>query len=362
MDLLCIDFMKVDPSKDGKENVLVMTDAFSKFSVAVVTTNQQAKTVAKALVDKWFYVYGIPTRIHSDQGKSFDNKIIEQLCKIYGVKQSTTTPYNPRGNSPCERLNCTLQNLLKTLPKDQKPNWPAHLSALVFAYNATPHSTTGYQPYQLMFGCKAQTPCDNWLGLSQYDCSESVSKDSWVQQQFELVRAANQRALRSIRQSTQKSAGRLNQKLLEIPEGNLVLLRDHPEGHNKIQDKYKSKKFVVVGKCPEPNVYCIKPVNGNGPERTVNRHQLQDLGKTQNDGGLTSPQNIHDGVQVPSFNPKTMTSKTPPISHGYATHSKGRPPVHSLSTTASMGSSGLRPAQPQRVTFCSRCTGNSFWI
>ena len=159
-----------------------MTDAFSKFSVAVVTSNQQAKTVAKTLVDKWFYVYGIPTRIHSDQGKSFDNKIIEQLCKIYGVKQSTTTPYNPHGNSPCERLNCTLQNLLKTLPKDQKPNWPAHLSALVFAYNAMPHSTTGYQPYQLMFGCKAQTPYNNWLGLSQCNCSESVSKDLWVQQ------------------------------------------------------------------------------------------------------------------------------------------------------------------------------------
>ena len=64
----------------------------------------------------------------------------------------------------------------------------------------------------------------------------------------------------------QKSAGRLNQKLLEILEGNLVLLRDHPEGRNKIQDKYKSEKFVVVGKCPEPNVYQIKPVNGNGPE------------------------------------------------------------------------------------------------
>ena len=93
---------------------------------------------------------------NNDQGKSFDNKIIEQLCKIYGVKQSTTTPYNPCRNSPCERLNCTLQNLLKTLPKDQKPNWPVHLSALVFVYNATPHSTTGYQPYQLMFGCKAQ--------------------------------------------------------------------------------------------------------------------------------------------------------------------------------------------------------------
>ena len=157
MDLLCIDFMKVDWNKDRKENVLVMTDAFSKFSVAVVMPNQQAKTVAKALVDKWFYTYGIPSRIHSDQGKSFDSKLIEQLCKIYGVKQSTITPYNPHRNSPCKRLNHTLQNLLKTLLKDQKPNWPAHLGALVFAYNAMPHSTSGYQLYQLMFGHKAQT-------------------------------------------------------------------------------------------------------------------------------------------------------------------------------------------------------------
>ena len=119
MDLLCIDFMKVHPSKDGRENVLVITDAFSEFGVAVVMSNQHAKTVAKAQVDKWFYTYGFPLRIHTDQGKSFDNKIIEQLYKIYGVKQSTTTPYNPHAKiSPCKRLNCTLQNLLKTLPKD----------------------------------------------------------------------------------------------------------------------------------------------------------------------------------------------------------------------------------------------------
>ena len=191
-------FHEGGPSKDGKENVLVMTNAFSKFSVAVVMPKQQVKTVVKALVDKWLYAYGIPTRIHSNQEKSFDNEIIEQLCKIYGVKQSVTTPYNTHVNSPCKRLNCTLQNLLKTLPKDEKPNCPIHLGALVFAYNAMPHSTTGYQPYQLMFGCKPQTPCDNWLGFSQYDCSESISKDSWVQQQYELVQAANQWVLRSI--------------------------------------------------------------------------------------------------------------------------------------------------------------------
>ena len=84
----------LDPSKGGKENVLVMTDAFTKFSVAVTTNNQQALTVAKALVKRWFHVYGIPSRIHSDQGKSFDNKIIDALCKMYGVERTMTSPYN----------------------------------------------------------------------------------------------------------------------------------------------------------------------------------------------------------------------------------------------------------------------------
>ena len=51
MELVCVDFTKMDPSARGDENVLVITDAFSKFTQCVVTPNQKALTVAKALVD-----------------------------------------------------------------------------------------------------------------------------------------------------------------------------------------------------------------------------------------------------------------------------------------------------------------------
>ena len=88
LELLCIDFTKADIAKGGKENILVLTDAFSKYSQAFVTNNQKAFTVAKILVEKWFSVFGIPARIHSDQGRSFDNEIISHLCKMYGIRQS----------------------------------------------------------------------------------------------------------------------------------------------------------------------------------------------------------------------------------------------------------------------------------
>ena len=82
MDLLCIDFTKVDPTKNSQENILVLTDAFTKFSQPFVTPNQKVLTIAKILVDKWFYVYGIPIGFHSDQGWCFDNQIMKHLYVI----------------------------------------------------------------------------------------------------------------------------------------------------------------------------------------------------------------------------------------------------------------------------------------
>ena len=93
-------------------------------------------------------------------------KIMKHLYAMYGIEQSTTMSYNLCGNAHCEQFNCTMVGLLTSLSKEQKDNWLLHLPSLIFAYNAMPHSTTGYQPYELRFGCKAHTICNAWLGLA----------------------------------------------------------------------------------------------------------------------------------------------------------------------------------------------------
>ena len=205
---------KVDPSKYGKENILVLTDAFTKFSQAFVTLSQKAITIAKILVDRWFYVYGIPACIHSDKGHGFDTEIMSHLYAKYGVEQSMTMPYILHGNAPTERLNHTLIDLLKSLSKEQKSNWPLHLPLLVFAYNAKPHDRTGYQPYELMFGHKAPTICNAWLRVGNYNDNFLQNKCAWANQHHELILAVNSQALKRIKTSAEKSVHRQEEKLL----------------------------------------------------------------------------------------------------------------------------------------------------
>ena len=250
-----------------------------KFSQAFVTSSQKAIIVAKLLFEKWFSVFRVPARIHSDQGWSFDNDIISHLCKMYGIGQSTTMPYNPRGNAMCERFNRTLFGLMRTLTKEQKPNWPTYVPSLVYAYNSTPHASTGFQPYKLMFGRKAPMPCDNWLGLAQYKSPGFKSKTIWLNQQLAAMMHANKQALKFIQKSNKHNQSHTSGKELVIPKGNHVLLRDHPEGRNKIQNRFKPDVFVVVDHHKEPNIYYIRHLDADKDvkPKVVHRCQLFDL-------------------------------------------------------------------------------------
>ena len=240
---------------------------------------------------------------------------------MYGVEQSTTMPYNPCGNASTERLNHTLIGLLKSLPKEQKSNWPLHLPSLVFAYNAMPHDTTGYEPYEFMFGCKAPIMCDSWLGLANYNDNFLQSKCTWVNQQHELILAVNRWASKRMKMSAEKPVSRAGGKALNIPIGNLVVLCDHPKGWNKIQDNYKNELFVMKSQLQDPNVYTIKLLHGKGPMCKVNWQQLFDLQKTQ---GSDKPSNPAPNTILPTLLVKKSTrgSITPQHTHLYGTRSK----------------------------------------
>ena len=63
--------------------------------LAYMTPDQTVETVPKFLYGGYISIFGAPARLLSDRGASFTNNIIEELCKILGVKWLWTMPYHP---------------------------------------------------------------------------------------------------------------------------------------------------------------------------------------------------------------------------------------------------------------------------
>jgi hypothetical protein len=85
-ELVCIDYLSLEQSKGGYENILVITDHFTRYAQAIPTRNQMANTTAKCLWENCIQHYSFPTRLHSDQGRNFISKIIVELCKLANIK------------------------------------------------------------------------------------------------------------------------------------------------------------------------------------------------------------------------------------------------------------------------------------
>ena len=296
LEILAIDFTLLEKSSDDREHVLVMTDIFSKFTQAVPTRDEKASTVARILVKEWFVRYGIPRRIHSDQGRNFESDVVKELCRLYNISKSRTTPYHPEGNAQCERFNRTMHDRLRTLPPEQKRKWTEYLPELVYVYNATVHSSTGFSPYYLLFGREPTLPIDFILGT--LDATQSYSVDDWLENHKQRLRQAMERATVNIDKSAQQRCEQHNKDKREAPIdiGTRVLLRNRVQGRNKIQDTWSSTPYKVVAR-PGDNVYTVQLADGSGVTKTVTRRDILDTGEKvdSSDSGSDSD-SVHDGL------------------------------------------------------------------
>ncbi|XP_016300864.1 uncharacterized protein LOC107657336 [Sinocyclocheilus anshuiensis] len=211
------------------------------------------------------------------QGHNFESALILQLCELYQVRKSRTTPYHPAGNGQCERFNRTLHNLLRTLPGSRKRDWVSCLSQVIFCYNTTPHQVTGESPYYLMFGQEPQLPIDFLLGRVPEPATGSIH--SWVVEHRRRLQVAFEGARERLKAAAARRKRQHDQYVRDLPlsEGQLVYLRDHVvQGRHKIQDLWSSVIYQVVHSPEEGGVmYTIAPITDLGKVRRVHRSLLK---------------------------------------------------------------------------------------
>ena len=276
-----MDYLTLEPSKGNIENVLVITDHFTRYALAYASKTQTAQATARILWDNFICHYGFPKQFVSDQGRNFESDLIQELCKIAGVKKLHTTPYHPQSNSQCERFNSTLCNMLGTLSDEEKSDWKSHLGCMTHAYNCTKHASTTYSPYYLMFGRHPRLPIDVAFGLHKPNCSDNCSKSRYIQKLRRRLNYAHKKASKYSSEQAQKYKTSYDRSVkgpqLQVNDLVLVKIVAHKARH-KVQDKWESEEYIVIEQpIPGTPVYRVRPVTGT-KVRTLHRNLLLPLG------------------------------------------------------------------------------------
>ena len=163
LDLLHVDFISTETTLEPNQsprvaNVLVFKDHLMKHVLAYVTPDQTPKNVGKFLYQGYISIFGTLARLLSDRGANFMSSMIDEMCKILGMKKLWTMPFHPQTNGLVERLHQMIMQMIRKLVEDKKASCPSHLAEIVHAYNATCSTVTGYSLHYLMFRKRPRLP------------------------------------------------------------------------------------------------------------------------------------------------------------------------------------------------------------
>ena len=148
----------------GYTHVLLFVDRLSKMMHAVPVTNSvTAQETADLFLNHVARYHGIPRKVVSDRDPRFLSEFWKQLFDGFGTTLGMSTAYHPETDGQTEIYNRTLLRYLRTYAAKEGKAWPKWLWLAEFAYNHAVQASSGYSPFQLMYGENPCTPLERML-------------------------------------------------------------------------------------------------------------------------------------------------------------------------------------------------------
>ena len=137
------------------EYLLVIIDEHSRYPVVEIVPSVSANTVIP-IVDKVLSTFGRPDVIKTDNGSPFNSTAFQTYAENSGFQHRRITPLWPRANAQAEAFNKPMMKAIRTAIVEKK-SWKKELHKFLRQYRATPHPSTKYSPYRLLFGREPRT-------------------------------------------------------------------------------------------------------------------------------------------------------------------------------------------------------------
>ena len=158
-------------------------------------------------------------------------------------------------NGAVERFNGTLKEMLRKVTFDKPSDWDNYLPAVLFAYREVPHTTTGYSPFELMYGRKVRGPMSIVKTILTEETQDSMVRSTYdyLLDLKKKLQTACQFATKMSEEGKRKSKQYYDRnatiKKIEVGDHVLVLI---PQQLNKLELRWGGP-FEVVNKISNLN-------------------------------------------------------------------------------------------------------------
>ena len=150
---------KATTTKPRSFYVLVAVEAFSRWTELVVVPDKTPTSVTFAVYQAILCRHGLPERITTDRGGEFYT-LFDDMCYDLHIEHRRTATRHPQSNGLAERAVQKVKRTLLALAEQQPSAWPRLLPKVQFTLNTNLHSSTGYTPYELVYGRPHAVPPD----------------------------------------------------------------------------------------------------------------------------------------------------------------------------------------------------------
>ena len=145
----------------GNTAIVVFVDRLSKMVRLVpVKTSIDAEEYAHVFVREVFAKHGLPASIVSDRDPRFTSDFFTQLCNLLGIKQRMSTAFHPQTDGQTERMNRSLEEMLRAFVSPSFLDWDLKLPCCEFAINNAFTESIRTTPFYLNYGRHPRSPTD----------------------------------------------------------------------------------------------------------------------------------------------------------------------------------------------------------
>ena len=139
--------------------MIVVIDKISKEAHFIpVKTTHKAFNIAEIFMKQIFHLHGIPKVIISNRDPKFTGNFWKSLFKGLNTTLNFSTSFHPQTDGQTERVNQVIEYMLRLYVREQPGKWEDFLHLVEFAYNNHYQASTRYNPFEILYGRKCNTP------------------------------------------------------------------------------------------------------------------------------------------------------------------------------------------------------------